>query len=464
MSRRVFGMNMALCAAIPLLASMSHAVLAQAQPVPISPSRPADPLLDGARIAFEALPGTERKTLQENLIWIGAYSGMADGAFGRQTYDAIATFQRSIRKTPNGILTPADLAALRATAQKAKDAAGFTLVDDTKSGVRIGVPLKVLPNRSDNPNGGSRWQSQDGKVTLDTRVAPPDATLQSLYDRNLAIQTPGRVLNYKVLRPDFFVIAGETPTGKFYMRYAGGPAGIRAFSLGYDKALAAQTDPLVVAIANSFIPFPADPVPSAVAQAPAPKSVARGTPRLVGTGLVVGARQVLTTAPVAGCANLLAGNLKVQQVKGKGPFLLELAQDLQRRPVLSAGRPAEPGSRLMIVAYGHDGEGDRILAAPGMAESAAAFTAPLQPGAGGAPVLDMQGGLVGLAAPLPSNSRQVAGIVPSARYDLVATGDLDKTFPGLIEKPAQPAAAQPMSAADLVASAQKVVVPLTCEL
>src|SRR3712207_7789826 len=41
----------------------------------------------------------------------------------------------------------------------------------------------------------------------------------------------GRNVTYKVLRPDFFVIAGETPTGKFYTRYSGGEAGIRGFSI-----------------------------------------------------------------------------------------------------------------------------------------------------------------------------------------------------------------------------------------
>ncbi len=83
----------------------------------------------------------------------------------------------------------------------------------------------MLPKRDVNPNGGSRWQSPDGKITLDTRAFKDGETdLPALYERNLAIQSPGRQVAYKVLRPDFFVVSGETATGKFYTRYAAAPA------------------------------------------------------------------------------------------------------------------------------------------------------------------------------------------------------------------------------------------------
>ena len=120
-----------------------------------------------------------------------------------------------------------------------------------------------MTKREANPNGGSRWQSADGKVTLDTRSLPaPEGGLQALYDRNLAIQTPGRQVTYKAMRPDFFVIAGETATGRFYTRYASSGTAIRGFSIGYDKSLAREVGPLVVAIANSFQPFPPAPPPA----------------------------------------------------------------------------------------------------------------------------------------------------------------------------------------------------------
>ena len=278
-----------------------------------------NPALEAARVPFEALAEADRKAVQEALIWAGFYSGMADGSFGRQTFEAINAYLATQRQPPTGALSAPLQAALIGAGRQARSAAGFASVDDPRSGVRIGVPAKVLPKQDASPGGGSRWQSADGRVTLDTRVAPADATLASLYERNLAIQSPGRVASYKVLRPDFFVIAGETPTGKFYTRYAAGPAGIRGFSLGYDKALAPSVDKLVVAVANSFVPFPDSAAPAATLPAAPSTATARRSPRhqparhrpprqprvharLIGTGIALSPRQVVTAGPLASCA------------------------------------------------------------------------------------------------------------------------------------------------------------------
>lgn len=437
-----------------------------AQPAPSLGSRTADPVVDAARSAFESLPETDRRAIQEGLIWSGDYSGTADGTFGRQTFEAIAAYQRRSNRPATGALAPAERAALAASAQSARNAARFDIIDDARTGIRIGVPLKLLPNQSDNPSGGSRWQSADGKVTLDTRVAPADATLPSLYERNIAIKTPGRIVSYKVLRPDFFVIAGETPTGRFYTRYAsGGSAGIRAFSIGYDKSVAPQFDRLVVAIANSFEPFPTAPraaAPAPVAAAPAQPAIASSGLTPFGTGLVVGRRQVITAAPLDRCKDARVGTMKVQQVKGKGPFVLELAQDLAAKPAssLAAGR-LEPGRRVLVIASGNDGDGARLNVIAGTGEDATGIVAALQPGASGAPVFDPNGTLVGFVGALPPNPRRVAGIVPSARYEILPATDLAESIPSL--KNEAKTSAQALSAADLVSLVRPSVVSISCD-
>ena len=97
-----------------------------------------------------------------------------------------------------------------------------------------------------------------------------------------------------MLRPDFFVVAGETASGKFYTRYGSGTEGLRGFSIGYDKTVAPQFDRLVVAIANSFTPFPDQLAPAAVAVAPVPKlqpQIKPQAPNLIGTGIATGSRR-----------------------------------------------------------------------------------------------------------------------------------------------------------------------------
>ena len=66
---------------------------AQASAANVRPTAPPA-TLDAARLAFEALPEADRKAVQDGLIWTGHYSGVADGAFGRQTFEAMAAFQQ----------------------------------------------------------------------------------------------------------------------------------------------------------------------------------------------------------------------------------------------------------------------------------------------------------------------------------------------------------------------------------
>jgi hypothetical protein len=365
-----------------------------------------DSALDSARAAFESLPEPERKAVQDALAWAGDYAGMADGSFGRQTFEAITAHQRRSKQNPNGVLDAKARADLRAAAQQARAKAGFEAVDDPRSGVRIGVPAKLLTKRDANQNGGTRWQSADDRVTLDTRSLPvPEGGLQALYDRNLAIQTPGRQVTYKVIRPDFFVIAGETATGKFYTRYAAGEAGLRGFSIGYDKGLAKDVDRLVVAIANSFAPFPL-------------------------------ARTV------------------------EGLTIMDMKEALASADVRIAAGPLDSDTRLLVLAYRQQGSGQELVVTPAVAGQDGTLSAPLQAGARGAPAFDRAGRLRGLVQEGPDERRMVAGIAPPARYRL-RSGALAAA--GVVQaNEARPSALVDRSAADITQSLRAGVVPVAC--
>ena len=67
-----------------LTAFYPQSVQAQS-PSPNPRTAASDTALDDARVAFEALAETDRKLIQDALIWTGDYNGVADGTFGRQT-------------------------------------------------------------------------------------------------------------------------------------------------------------------------------------------------------------------------------------------------------------------------------------------------------------------------------------------------------------------------------------------
>jgi len=451
--------------ALTLSSFMLAALLVGSPSQPVRAQTPSpEAIIDAARTAFEALAEADRKAIQDALIWTGDYSGVADGAFGRQTFAALTAYQRRAQQPPNGILTPQARAALGAAAQQARNAAGFTLVDDANTGIRIGIPTKLLPKRSANPSGGGRWQSADERLTLDTRSAPPDATLQALYDRSV-VQSPGRVVTYKVLRPDFFVVAGETAGGKFYIRYNSGPEGLRGFSIGYDKALAPQFDRIVVAIANSFTPFPAQATPVPVSQnpIPAPQQAQNKLPAsvVIGTGIAIGTSQIVTMAPIGACKDVQVSGLKPRQIRGQAPFVLDFAEPVKAQPLkVNRGNLVEGASLLVIGFVGEGGEAS-LIALSARALAPDLLSGPLQPGTSGAPVFDLHGALVGLVGPVPTKRRTIAGVTPASSYPVVPVTDLTGTIWDRIGQQGESETQNPKMA-DIGRAVQPALVAISC--
>lgn len=422
---------------ITLLRSVTVSLALLAAPLASAqaPAPGPSPQMAAAQAGFEALPEAERKAIQNDLIWAGQFNGAVSGSYGPLTFRAINAF-KGARGPADGLLPPAERAALAKAAQAARDAAGFKVLADDKTGVQIGIPQKLLPKRDVTPSGGSRWQSADEKVTLDTSTTPPGGEdLAAIFEKAIAISPNSpRKITYKLFRPDFFVVTGETPTGRFYRRLSAGPQGLRGFSIGYDKALAPTVDKLVIAIAASFEPFPTGAVPaqpSAVAGAAASPSsglssllapAARSNERY-GVALALNERVALSAASaVDSCRSLRVGNRNAKlrlKDDASGLVLLDLEGNGAAKPPGLRGEAAGPSEALVLVAYGNDAGKRAAVALPGQNVQSGgkpALSAPLQPGQAGAPAFDRQGRLVGIVTDKPSDKILIAGVAPQRSY------------------------------------------------
>ena len=217
--------------------------LALAQTPPAAPSAD-DAAMAAQKAAFLALPEATRKALQEALVWLGLYVGVNDGDFGKHTRDAILAFQASVKAPADGTLSPPLLKALLAAAQKAREAAGFQVVSDPKTGARIGAPLKLCARF--RARGSTSPRTPTLTWALSTRVCPR--------------RPPARKIAYKAIKPDaFFVVSGQDGPVKFYTRFDKNPIAsqpIRGFTFAYPASQTATLDRIAIAIANSFEPFP----------------------------------------------------------------------------------------------------------------------------------------------------------------------------------------------------------------
>ncbi|MER2268064.1 S1 family peptidase [Methylobacterium oxalidis] len=482
-------------------AALAGPAAAQAPPVRPKPPAPApaapDPAVEAARTAFEALPEAERKGLQDALVWTGDYNSVITGTFGRRTYEALASFRTRAGAAGDDLLAPRLRAAILAEGEAARKAARFGVRPDPASGAVLGVPERLLPKRTPLP-GGTRWQSADGRVTLESRSFPPGETsLDALFERATG-PGPERKVTYKLKRPDFIVVTGETGTGKSYIRYVAGEAGIRGFTIGYDKALSVEVDRLVIAVANAFVPFPAA-APQAPAQPsaqPSAQAAPQGTPTTAAapttaaprtaaapmpapaqparpgpvapveaaapaaTGLIVAPGRVLTAAAaLEGCANPRLGAAAARIARSdpaRGLALLEAGALPGPNLPPARPQPAGPEDALAVIGAGAGG----TTLAPGTGSASGGVVAPLQPGAAGAPVLDRAGRLAGLVARFPAAPRMVAGVAPPTSYPLVA-GSVAMDF--LAEAGIRPGpAAEAGSLGAVAAPVAGAVVAVTC--
>ena len=451
-------------AAIPLAAQQPGAR-------PPQPAAPVNPAMVAAENAFQALPEATRRQIQDDLIWASNFTATTSGSFGRRTYDAILNFQRLARVPVNGILDAGQIRTLAEVAARTRASVKLTMQADPRTGARVPVAGALFVKRETLPTG-TRWESADGAVVLETGVGKGGADeLPAAFDRFLNLEAPGRRVTYKLLRPDFFVVSGEIGPRSFYVRYAVGPNNLRGYALSYPTRLAGQMERHVIAIANGFEAVPGQA--AAVATA-APAAGAGGPPvvaappvnpntiqpGLILTGVVVAPGRIATAPLAAACADLRVNGkparLAAPAAPGQ-PVLLE-ADTAAAQPlagVYAVGAQANlvvlgfaPGPRPVLSVS----TGDLIAAS----DTAPRIAAPLQREGGGSLVLDRRGQIVGLMVSPKQAPRLVAGFVPAASHAMLPA---KTAFPGLDRS----ASLRPeISTGEIAAMYARALLPVTC--
>ncbi len=190
-------------------------------------------------------------------------------------------------------------------------------------------------------------------------------------------------MTYKFLKPDaFFVTAGEEGDNKFYRRYAVGEGGkLRGFAFLYPKSRAKALDPVSLAIANSFDPFPSAPLPPVASPTPTPSPTPEA-PKLTATALVVAPGVAVTTLEPGQCKAPTVAGKPARFLEGRGPlarlggeFGANAAPIPQGEPAgelvaLSCGRVAALARSDRRAKRRRRGQGDRGAGAGGVGRAA----------------------------------------------------------------------------------------------
>ena len=204
----------------------------------------------------------EKKLVQEGLAWLGFYKGWFDGAFGEGTRTALSGWQRQNGLSANGELDADQAVTLAGTALAMRDKIGWQPISDSRSGIIMSYPSKVLTKRSDSDAGGITLDDPDGGASLMTMrfTDVTDGHINSFYD---ALSGSGESqITYEFRRNNLFIVTGNRKGGKFYSRFEQRGREIRGYDLIWRADHDADLQALSVLISNSFYPFGYDTPPA----------------------------------------------------------------------------------------------------------------------------------------------------------------------------------------------------------
>src|SRR5438552_4747869 len=143
-------------------AQTGGAAAAKPKPVATVPIRPA---LQTPADTAGAMSQPERQAIQSDLAWTGHYNGVINGEVSDRMVAAIKAFQKDRGGKQTGVLNPQERSALADAAKRLQDNVGWKTVADAGSGVRLGLPAKLVPQQSSDANG-AKWSSPTGTIQI----------------------------------------------------------------------------------------------------------------------------------------------------------------------------------------------------------------------------------------------------------------------------------------------------------
>ena len=311
-----------------------------AAPAPFPP-KAAAAKAEPADDVFAGISPGERMKIQAALLWSDDYTGAGSG--DDPMLAAIKNYQKRNKGKITGVLTPDERANLLVAAKLHEDEFGWNVVVDPATGVRIGLPTKMVPHAREAARG-TRWSSAHGEVQVETfRINDPAIKLAALFEQEKK-EPATRQVETSVLHDDNFFISGMQGLKKFSVRAKLRDGEVRGFTMLYDQMMETIVAPVMVAMASAFSPFPERSAPFAALT----KSVEYGN------GLVVSAQGHIVTdlKNTEGCQVIVASGLgdvdRIAADKEHGIALLRVYGTRKVSP-LALTRDAPKAGELTLV-------------------------------------------------------------------------------------------------------------------
>jgi hypothetical protein len=271
---------------------------------------------------------------------------------------------------------------------------------------------------------GARWTSPTGTVQIQLmRRKEANPTTAKLAEREK--KEPGRSVDYRVVKPDFFVLSGLQGLKKFYMRGTFKGDEVRILAILYDQATENTVEPVVIAMSSAFNAFPNG---AQVAGPPQRKTVEYGTGIVVSEDGAVITDRLVTDDCIAIMIGGYGNAERVAVDKEDDLALLRIYGARGLKPLNVASTAAKTALDLTGISDPQNQGGGGVVSSVrasvsevGSASGVALTPAPAL-GFSGAAALDGDGEFAGIALLKPVLVAGPANAAPAAQATLVSAG------------------------------------------
>lgn len=388
---------------------------------------PADETPSEARRNEQLLSRDQRKELQVALQAAGYYNAAIDGAFGRGTRRSMSEWQIANGYEPTGILTTLQRKVLMDQYNAPLISVGMLRRNDLNAGIAMDIPAGVVRFSRYEPPFAHYESADDLGARLLLISQPGDQrTLFGLYDIMQTLEIVP-LEGPRERSKDRFTIEGRGNGIVSYTEARLIKGQIKGFTLIWPEGDEARRARVLAAMQSSFERLDGVLDPAAGADQPQNIDLVSGLkvrkPKFSRSGFYVDNRGTVVTAAstVAGCTRITLDHeyeaTLVAADAESGVAIVKPKQALAPMEVagLRGGKP-QLQSKIAVAGYSYGG----VLGAPTLTFGSVADVkglrgetylsrmdlAPL-PGDAGGPVLDEQGGVLGILVAAPETGQQL---------------------------------------------------------
>jgi serine protease Do len=365
---------------------------------------------------FLTLSFEDRIALELGLIWSGDYVGLADGSFNGRLFRALVDVQSRYGTVPSGVLSTPERERLISEGNSRAAAVNYQVVRDPITGASIGLPLGLLQSTAQIPDG-YQWTSSDNSIRVETTRLPQNVPFIRLYEY-LSKPDADRTVSYSRNKETFFIVTGaHRKGGSYYTRVDRTSLGGTGFWVSWAPSRNEQISRILIAMASTFDATGRLATTSTAVGPPSP--VGQPNPPdqhsqiiYTGSGFFVDTKgRVVTNEHVVhGCKIINIprfGPAQLLRIDPENDLALLQLGDARNIPAAAPLRTQALGLAEPVAAIGYPYSQvlGSVNATIGTVSSLSGigsdsrkfqFTAAVQPGNSGGPVIDTDGNIVGV--------------------------------------------------------------------